>query len=147
MAQLGMKQQLVGGSAFGMPAMLAIGKDLMNGTLFIGPSCVDPASLPDSDSQKAYITDWMSAYKAKYNNQASMMAGNGTDAISILANALKTAGNDRTKLRDAIEQTSNLVGTNGIFTYSAADHTGLQADSLGMFTVENVQFTLVSMFK
>lgn len=148
MAQLGMTQQLVGGTAFGMPAMLAIGKDLMNGTLFISPKVLDLASIPDSDPDKAYLSEWSTAFEAQYKSPASQMAGNGTDAIAILANALRTAGSDRAKLRDAIEQTtSGLAGISGTFTYSPTDHTGLKSDSLGMITVENVQFKLLKMFQ
>lgn len=147
MAQLGMQQPLVGGTAFGMPAMLFLGKDLMNGTLFVGPKVFDLASVPDSDPDKIALNEWVTAFQAKTKGPASQMAGNGTDGVAIIANALKTAGGDRAKLRDAIEQTSGLVGISGTYTYSATDHTGLPVGSLGIITVENVQFKLLKMLQ
>ena len=48
----------------------------------------------------------------------------------------------RTALRDAIEQTRDLVGISGIFTYSPEDHHGLDRRAAVMIKVVNNDWAL-----
>ena len=71
-------------------------------------------------------------YQAKYGDPPNTFAGHAYDALWITVNALEEAGEaDRAKLRDAIEQIQGLVGTAGIFNYSAEDDNGLTKDAFG----------------
>jgi branched-chain amino acid transport system substrate-binding protein len=57
--------------------------------------------------------------------------------------ALKKAGTtDRYKVRDAIENLHGLVGTAGIYNFSATDHTGLDLNAFEMLTVKDGKFTI-----
>ena len=91
--------------------------------------------LPDSDPQKKVILAYQEAYKARFGEPANQFGATGYDAFHILVDALNKGGTDKAKVRDAIEQTSNFVGTQGIFNYSPNDHGGLAPDSILMYKV------------
>jgi branched-chain amino acid transport system substrate-binding protein len=55
----------------------------------------------------------------------------------IAVEALKKAGTDANKLRDAIEATSKWPGISGVFTMTPTDHSGLTKDALMIVTVDN----------
>ena len=44
-------------------------------------------------------------------------------------------------MRDAIEHLKGLVGTDGIYNFSATDHTGLDMNAFEMLTVKGGKFT------
>ena len=90
-------------------------------------------NLPDSDRQKKIILDYQAAFKSKYGKDANMFGGTAYDGFNILVTALKKAGDDKGKLRDAIEQTQGYVGVTGIYNYSPNDHGGLTKDSVAVY--------------
>ncbi len=95
------------------------------------------------DPQKAMLDEFAAAYKAKYDAEPNTFAGHAYDALWITVNALEAAGEaDRAKLRDAIEQTQEFVGTAGIFNYSADDHNGLTMDAFVWVKIVDGKWTL-----
>jgi branched-chain amino acid transport system substrate-binding protein len=99
--------------------------------------------LPDTDPQKAVLREYADAYKAKYGKDADTFGGHAWDAIQTVANALKTAGLDKAKLRDAIETTKDFAGTAGTFTFSPTDHNGLTEDDLVGYVAKGGAWTLL----
>ena len=93
--------------------------------------------LKDDDPQKAVVTKFIADFKAKYNASPSTFAGHAYDGFMIAVEALKKAGTDANKLRDAIEATSKWPGISGVFTMTASDHSGLTKDALMIVTVDN----------
>lgn len=89
--------------------------------------------LPDSDPQKKVILGYQEAYKKKYGKETNQFGGCAFDGFNILVAALKKAGDDKNKLRDAIEQTRGYVGIHGTFNYSPTDHGGITRDSILMY--------------
>ncbi len=98
--------------------------------------------LPDSDPQKALLMKYKADYEGKYKEAASTFGGHGFDAMTILAEAIKTGGNDRAKVRDAIENLKNFPGTGGVFNFSPEDHNGLDINAFVMLTVKDGKFVL-----
>lgn len=98
--------------------------------------------LPDSDPQKELLLKYKNDYEGKYQETASTFGGHAYDAFIILAKAVETAGPDKEKVRDAIENIKNLPGTGGVFSFSAEDHNGLGMDSVVMMTVKDGKFVL-----
>ncbi|MBN2369807.1 MAG: ABC transporter substrate-binding protein [Vicinamibacteria bacterium] len=99
--------------------------------------------LPAEHAQKALLMKYKTDYESRYKPDAvSTFGGHAYDAILILAKAVETAGADRDKARDAIERIQGLVGTAGIFNFSATDHCGLTKDAFEMLTVKNGRFVL-----
>jgi branched-chain amino acid transport system substrate-binding protein len=89
--------------------------------------------LPDSDPQKKVILGYQEAYKKRYGKETNQFGGCAFDGFNILVAALKKAGDDKNKLRDAIEQTKGYVGIHGIFNYSPTDHGGISKESILMY--------------
>ena len=58
-------------------------------------------------------------------------------------NALKEAGTDPTKLREAIEGVKDWPGVSGVFTMTPENHSGLTKDALVMVTVQDGKWKLV----
>ncbi len=133
--QLGMKLPLYLGHASLAPAFIKAVGSVATGNLTASMKFQAGPTLSDSDPQKEVILGYQAAYKAKYGEEANQFGATGYDAFFILTNALKKAGVERSKLRDAIEQTQGFVGTQGIFSYSPTDHAGVKPDSILMYQV------------
>ncbi|WP_319587845.1 ABC transporter substrate-binding protein [uncultured Desulfobulbus sp.] len=99
-------------------------------------------TLPASHPQKALLSQYKNEYEAKYKEDASAFGGYAFDAINMVAAAIKQGGNDRAKVRDAVEGLKNFAGVGGIFTFSPQDHNGLTIDSFAMLTVKDGKFIL-----
>ncbi len=96
--------------------------------------------LKDDDPQKALLVEYKADYEKMFSEAASTFGGHGYDAITILIAAIEKAGNDREKVRDAIEQLQDFPGTGGVFSFSAEDHNGLDLESFVMLTVKDGKF-------
>ncbi len=99
--------------------------------------------LSDKNPQKALLLSYKKSYEAKYKEEVSTFGGHAYDALLILAEAIKTAGMDKEKVRTAIENIKGLVGTAGIFNFSATDHNGLDLNAFEMLTVKDGKFTVL----
>lgn len=147
MKQLGVDLPVIGTHAFGIPPILMMSGNEVNGVVFPSGKVLAPEALDDADPQKAVLLAFKKAYQAKYNKEADMFASNGYDGMGILADALKVAGADKSKLRDAIEKTANYAGATGVFTYSATDHEGLTKRSLAVYEIKDKKFVFVKAIK
>lgn len=106
---------------------------------------VVPDAVPASDPQKKVIDSFYKNYKEMYKETASPFAGNSYDAIMIAIDAIRRAGTtDKAKVRQAVEQTRNFPGLNGVFTISETDHLGLAVESLRMHVVKDGKFVPVN---
>lgn len=99
-------------------------------------------ALPADHPQKALLSQYKSEYEAKYKEDASAFGGYAYDAMNMVAAAVKQGGNDRAKVRDAVEGLKNFAGVGGMFTFSPQDHNGLTIDSFAMLTVKDGKFFL-----
>ncbi len=99
--------------------------------------------LPNSDPQKKVILDYQAAYKKKYGKEANQFGGCAFDGFNILVAALKKAGDDKNRLRDAIEQTKGYVGIHGIFNYSSVDHGGISKESILMYQATGGEWKII----
>jgi len=99
--------------------------------------------LPDSDPQKPVLVKFASDFKAKYGKSADHYGGHAYDAITLLTGALGKVGADKIKIRNELEGTKDFVGTDGVFNYSAEDHSGLTQDAFVMVTIEKGKWVLM----
>lgn len=100
-------------------------------------------SLNASDPQKRLLEEFVRDYQAKYGKPPATFAGNAYDAMMMIAAAIKKAGTDRKKIRDAIEDTTDHVGVTAVYSYSPDDHFGAKAESVVLLTVKDGKFALV----
>ena len=113
------------------------------GVIFPAGRLLVADTLSDKNPQKAVLLSYKKSYEAKYKEDVSTFGGHAYDAMLILAEAIKTAGTDKEKVRTAIENIKGLIGTAGIFNFSATDHNGLDLNAFEMLTVKDGKFTVL----
>ena len=114
------------------------------GVIFPAGRLLIAADLPADHPQKALLVQYKKNYEEKYKENVSTFGGHAYDAFVILEAAVKVGGNDRDKVRAAIEGIQNLPGTAGVFSFSAKDHNGLTIDAFQMMTVKDGKFVAYS---
>lgn len=97
-------------------------------------------SLADDNPQKGLLLEYKKNYEEKYNEPVSTFGGHAYDAFTILMAAIAEGGNDRDKVRAAVESLKNFAGTGGVFNFSAEDHNGLGLDAFQMMIVKDGKF-------
>jgi branched-chain amino acid transport system substrate-binding protein len=140
MKDKGMQQPYVGSHGIANQAFIQLAGDAANGVVFpAGKMLIYEEALEPGTVEYNFIKDFSDAYFNEYGEQIDTFAGHGWDTMLIITEALKRAGATATpaQLRDEIEKTDSLVGTDGIFTYSPQDHNGLSPDDLIMVKIEN----------
>jgi branched-chain amino acid transport system substrate-binding protein len=110
------------------------------GVIFPASRIVVADALPATHPQKAVVMAYKQAYEARFKEDVSTFGGHGYDAFTVLVKALGEGGSDKEKVRAAIEGTRGLVGTAGVFTFSATDHNGLDASAFELLTVKDGKF-------
>ncbi len=98
--------------------------------------------LAGTDPQKDVIRNFSDKYEKKYGQKPATFAGNGYDAMKMLIAAIQSAGNDKAKIRDAIESTKDFVGVTAVYSYSPVDHFGAQESSVILLSVRDGKFVV-----
>ena len=143
MRQMGMKIPLFQSHGFGNPKYVQQAGEAAEGIIFPCGRVVVAESLAADHPQKAVLMKYKTAYEARYKEDVSSFGGHAWDAIAILCAGVEKAGSvDPEKVRDAIENLKGVVGTAGIFSFSATDHNGLPLESFEMCTVKNGKFAV-----
>jgi branched-chain amino acid transport system substrate-binding protein len=141
--QLGMDVPLFQSHGFGNRKYVEQAGVAAEGTLFPAGRLLVVDELPNRHPQKKVLASYRKDYEEMFKEDVSTFGGHAYDAFLIVTEALKKAGTpDRDKVRDAIEQLQGLVGTAGVFNFSATDHTGLDLSAFEMLTVKNGRFTI-----
>jgi branched-chain amino acid transport system substrate-binding protein len=100
--------------------------------------------LPASHPQKQVAGAYKQAYESRFNEPISTFGGHAYDGLFIAIEAIKRAGGtDKQKVRAEIENTKGFVGADGIFTMSAQNHLGLDAESFVMVEVRDNDWKLL----
>ena len=128
------------------------GKHVEGALIPVGPVLV-AEQLPDSHPNKKNAVAFVKDLEAKNGpDSRSTFAGATWDAWQIAQSGILAAQKAklkagtpefRTAVRDGIEKTSKLVGTNGVYTMNAKDHAGYDASAIVLIKVENNHWKLV----
>jgi branched-chain amino acid transport system substrate-binding protein len=127
------------------------GKDAEGTLLPAGPVLV-AAQLPASNQVRKVALDYVTRYEATYGKGSATTFGAHSWDAAILLNsavpqALKVAKPGsrefRIALRDALENTRNVVGAHGVYNMSAQDHVGLDQRSRVMVVIDQGGWKLV----
>ncbi len=140
--QIGLTIPLFQSHGFGNIAYVNAAKEAAEGIVFPCGRLLVADVLPASHPQKAVLMKFKQDYEARYKEDVSTFGGHAYDALLILTKAIQTSGADREKAREAIEKMKGMVGTAGIFNFSASDHCGLTPDAFEMLTVKKGRFAL-----
>jgi branched-chain amino acid transport system substrate-binding protein len=112
------------------------------GVLFPAGRLLVADVLPKNHPQKALLVKYAKDYESKYKEEASTFGGHAYDAYIILLKAIEQAkSTDKEAVRTAIENLKGVVGTGGIFNFSATDHNGLGIDAFEMLIVKKGKFS------
>ncbi|SEM04929.1 ABC transporter substrate-binding protein [Acinetobacter sp. DSM 11652] len=100
---------------------------------------------------KKIATKYINDYKAKYKQTPATFGANVYDAGILLEKAVPTALKKakpgtvqfREALRDALESTKEIAGTQGVYNMSPSDHSGFDKRGREMIIVKNGQWKLL----
>ncbi len=140
MKQLNMAVPLFQSHGFGNIKYVKEAGEAAEGIIFPSGRLLIADSLPENHPQKALLMKYKKDYESKYGEDASTFGGHGYDALLILVEAIKKAGADKEKVRDAIENMKGLAGTAGVFNFSPQDHNGLDINAFDVLTVKGGKF-------
>jgi branched-chain amino acid transport system substrate-binding protein len=135
--QLGITIPLIQSHGVASPKYIEYAGEAANGNVLPTGKILVLDQLPGSDPQGPVLFEYKTKYEETFKAPVSGFGGYAWDAMGMIAAALKQSGNDRAKLRDAIEMTTNYVGVSGIFNMSPEDHNGLTKDAFVMVVIEN----------
>ena len=140
--QIGLKIPIFQSHGFGNINYVKAAGAAAEGVIFPAGHLLVADTLPAKDPQKAVLEGYKKQYEAKYKEDVSTFGGHAYDALMILVKAIETAGTDKEKVRDAIENMKGFVGTGGVFNFSPTDHNGLDKDAFEMLTVKDGKFAV-----
>ena len=125
---------------------IRLGGKAVEGTLMAGGPMLVADELPGNNPVKAVAQGYIKAYEGKYGaGTMSTFGANTFDAGLLLQKAIPEALRKakpgtpefRSALRDALEQSKEVVGAQGVFNMTAQDHNGMDERARVMMTVRN----------
>ena len=131
---------------------IRIGGKAVEGTLMAGGPMLVAYDLPGGSPIKAIAQGYIKAYETKYGaGTMSTFGANTYDAGLLLQKAIPAAlkkakpGSPefREALRDALEQSKEVVGAQGVFNMSAQNHNGMDQRARVMMTVKDGKWVLI----
>ena len=141
--QLGLKIPIFQSHGFGNIQYVKAAGAAAEGVIFPAGRLLVAGALPDANPQKPVLAAYKKAYEARYSEEVSTFGGHAYDGFRILAKAIEQAGPDREKVRAAIENLKGFVGTAGVYSFSPADHNGLDLGAFEMLTVKDKRFVVL----
>jgi branched-chain amino acid transport system substrate-binding protein len=114
------------------PDFLRLGGAKVEGTILAASLMLVLPEMPDSVPSKKVAQDYIAAYEKVYGSKPATFGANVYDAGLLLTRAIPEAAKKakpgtkefRAALRDALETTHELVGTQGVYNMTPADHSG-----------------------
>jgi branched-chain amino acid transport system substrate-binding protein len=141
--ELGIKIPIIESHGIGNKQFIQLAGQAANGVIFPVGRLLVADQVPANNKQKTVLDSYAKMFKEKYGYEPSTFGGHAWDAFEILVAAMKTAGDDPEKIREAIENgTKDFVGVTGSFTMSAEDHNGLKSDSLAIVEIKDGKWVL-----
>ena len=131
---------------------IRLGGKVVEGTLMAGGPMLVAADLPAGNPIRAVAEGYVKAYESKYGaGSMSTFGANTYDAGLLLQKAIPQAlakarpgsAEFRAALRDALEQSREVVGAQGIFNMSPQNHNGMDQRARVMMTVKNGKWVLI----
>jgi len=133
------------------PDFLRLGGSKVEGTILAASLMLVLPEIPDSVPSKAVAQDYIAAYEKLYGSKPATFGANVYDAGLLLQRAVPEAAKKakpgtpefRAALRDALEATKELVGTQGVYNMTAADHSGFDDRGRVLIVVKDGNWRLL----
>ena len=133
------------------PDFLRLGGAKVEGTVLAASLMLVLPEIPDGTPAKKVAQDYVAAYEKVYGAKPATFGANVYDAGLLLQRALPEAAKRgkpgtpefRAALRDALEGTKDLVGTQGVYNMTPADHSGFDERGRVLITVKDGNWRLL----
>ena len=130
---------------------IKLGRDKVEGTVLAAGPMLVIDEIDDSNPTKRVALAYIAAYERQFGARPSTFGANTWDAALLLERAvpeaLKTAkpGTEafRSALRDALEHEREVVGCQGVFNMSPANHNGMDDRARVLVTIRDGKFRLL----
>lgn len=151
LAKQGYKGQFYQTHGAALPAFIKMGGPQVEGTILAASLMLVLPEIADSNPSKALAQDYIQRYMGLHNEPPATFGANVYDAGLLLQNAIPQAAQKakpgtpefRAALRDALEQTRELVGTQGVYSMTPQDHSGFDERGRELITIKDGQWKLV----
>lgn len=148
---LGYKGQMYQTHGAALPDFLKLGGKKVEGTILAASLMLVLPEIADSNPSKAVASKYIADYEKLNGHKPATFGANVYDAGLLLEQAIPLAAKAgkpgtkefRSALRDALEQTKELVGTQGVYNMTPEDHSGFDERGRVMITVKDGNWTLV----
>ncbi|MBS7351228.1 MAG: ABC transporter substrate-binding protein [Comamonas sp.] len=134
-----------------LPAFLKLGGKKVEDTIMAASLMLVLPEIPDSNPVKQVAAQYMADYEKMHGEPPATFGANVFDAGLLLQAAIPEAAKAgkpgtpefRAALRDALEKTKELIGTQGVYNMNAEDHSGFDERGRELITVKDGQFRLI----
>jgi branched-chain amino acid transport system substrate-binding protein len=134
-----------------LPAFLKLGGKDVEGTILAASLMLVMPEIDASNPSKEMAADYITRYTKIHGSAPATFGANVYDAGLLLAKAIPLAEKIaapgtpefRSALRDALENTRELVATQGVYNMSPEDHSGFDDRGREMITVKNGEWRLL----
>jgi branched-chain amino acid transport system substrate-binding protein len=130
---------------------IKLGKDKVEGTVLAAGPMLVIDEIPDSNPTKKVAQSYIATYQKQFGTIPATFGANTWDAGLLLERAIPEAlkvakpGTEafRTALRDALEREREVIGCQGVFNMSPANHNGMDERARVLVTVKDGKFRLL----
>ena len=131
---------------------IRLGGAKVEGTILAAGPMLVIDEIPDSNPIKAVSMRYIQAYEKMYGSRPATFGANTYDSGLILQHAIPEAlkkakpGTEafRVALRDALENSGNVVGAQGVFNMTPTNHNGMDKRARVLVTVKDGKFRYLS---
>ncbi|WP_407277904.1 ABC transporter substrate-binding protein [Aromatoleum evansii] len=150
LVEQGYKGQIYQTHGAALPDFLKLGGKKVEGTILAASLMLVLPEIADSHPSKKIASEYIAAYEKAHGTKPATFGANVFDAGLLLQQAIPAAAKVakpgtkefRAALRDSLEQTRELVGTQGIYNMSATDHSGFDERGRVLIAVRDGAWTL-----
>lgn len=151
LVERGYKGQIYQTHGAATPDFIRLGGKAVEGTVMAASLMLVLGEMPDSNPAKKVALDYIAAYDKVYGAKPATFGANVYDAGLLLQKAVPEAAKRgrpgtpefRSALRDALEQTHELVGTQGVYDMTPQDHSGFDRRGRELMQLKNGAWQLI----
>ena len=151
LVERGYKGQIYQTHGAATPDFVRLGGKAVEGTVMAASLMLVLDQMPDSNVSKKMAIDYIAAYEKVYGTKPATFGANVYDAGLLLQHAVPEAAKKakpgtpefRAALRDALESTKELVGTQGVYNMSPQDHSGFDRRGRELMTLKDGKWQLL----
>jgi branched-chain amino acid transport system substrate-binding protein len=152
LVERGYKGQIYQTHGAATPDFVRLGGKAVDGTVMAASLMLVLDQVPDTNPAKKVALEYISAYEKMYGTKPATFGANVYDAGLLLQRAVPEAAKKakpgtpefRAALRDALESTKELVGTQGVYNMTPQDHAGFDKRGRELMTLKNGQWQLLA---